>query len=134
MEEVERMRKIELLLRRSRDFYDAALNQLGKGFYSFSVFNLEQSLQLLLKAKLMKLGMDYPKTDSLSELVEMLLRVGERPRLKELVEKFAEELKTLEEVYEIYRLSRYTPRKFERDEVVRLKEAVDKITRALEIE
>ncbi len=51
----------EYLLERSRRFYETALLQIDRGFYDLAAFSLEHSLQLYLKAYLLKLGVDYPR-------------------------------------------------------------------------
>lgn len=130
-EEYEHLKKA-YLLKRSREFYDSALERMGKGLYSLSIFSLEQSLQHYLKAKLMEFGLDYLKTYSLRELITMLSEASNEPMLRRLVGRFSSELKTLEDVYAIYRLSKYTPREFGEEEVRRLKEAVDEVMNYIE--
>ena len=49
-----RMDEYAYLLKRSQEFYESAMMQFNKGFYGLAAFSLEQSLQLLLKAKLLE--------------------------------------------------------------------------------
>ena len=117
----------EHLLRRSREFYETAILQLEKGFYGLAAFSLEQSLQLFLKAKVLKRGVDYPRTHSIRRLLEILSEVVEREIsnvLRELVDKYSLELASVEDAYIT---SRYIPREFRREEVLRLKGVVDEV-------
>ncbi|MEM1611060.1 MAG: HEPN domain-containing protein [Sulfolobales archaeon] len=52
------------LMERSRRFYETAIMQIDRGFYDLAVFSFEQSLQIFLKACLLKLGVDYLRTHS----------------------------------------------------------------------
>jgi len=117
----------EHLLRRSREFYETAILQLEKGFYGLAAFSLEQSLQLFLKAKVLERGVDYPRTHSIRRLLEILSEVVEREIsnvLRELVDKYSLELASIEDAYIT---SRYIPREFRREEVLRLKGVVDEV-------
>ena len=117
----------EHLLRRSREFYETAILQLEKGFYDLAAFSLEQSLQLFLKAKVLERGVDYPRTHSIRRLLEILSEVVEREIsnvLRELVDKYSLEPASIEDAYIT---SKYIPREFRREEVLRLKGAVDEV-------
>ena len=117
----------EHLLRRSREFYETAILQLEKGFYDLAAFSLEQSLQLFLKAKVLERGVDYPRTHSIRRLLEILSEVVEREIsnvLRELVDKYSLELASIEDAYIT---SKYIPREFRREEVLRLKGVVDEV-------
>ena len=117
----------EHLLRRSREFYETAILQLEKGFYGLAAFSLEQSLQLFLKAKVLEKGVDYPRTHSIRRLLEILSEVVEREIsnvLRELVDKYSLELASIEDAYIT---SKYIPREFRREEVLRLRGVVDEV-------
>ena len=117
----------EYLLRRSREFYETAILQLEKGFYDLAAFSLEQSLQLFLKAKVLERGVDYPRTHSIRRLLEILSEVVEREIsnvLRELVDKYSLELASIEDAYIT---SKYIPREFRREEVLRLRGVVDEV-------
>ena len=117
----------EHLLRRSREFYETAILQLEKGFYGLAAFSLEQSLQLFLKAKILKRGIDYPRTHSIRRLSEILSEVVEREKsnvLRKLVDRYSLELAFIEDAYIT---SKYIPREFRREEVLRLKGVVDEV-------
>ena len=57
-----KLEEYEALLRRSNGFLETALTQAKAGMYDLAVFSLEQSLQLFLKATLLRVGADYPRT------------------------------------------------------------------------
>ena len=117
----------EHLLRRSREFYETASLQLEKGFYGLAAFSLEQSLQLFLEAKVLERGVDYPRIHSIRRLLEILSEVVEREIsnvLRELVDKYSLELASIEDAYIT---SRYIPREFRREEVLRLKGVIDEV-------
>jgi HEPN domain-containing protein len=57
-----RKEEIEKLFERSRKFKDAAEFHFSRGDYDLAVFNIEQSLQLFLEAKLLEKGAEFPKT------------------------------------------------------------------------
>ncbi len=77
-----RREEYEYLIERSRRFYETAIMQMDKGFYDLAAFSLEQSLQLYLKASLLKLGMDYPRTHSVRRLLELIHEVTGREEVK----------------------------------------------------
>jgi HEPN domain-containing protein len=51
---------IEVLMKRSRRFLDLAKYNIEKGDYDLAAFNLEQGLQLYLKAEILKKVLDSP--------------------------------------------------------------------------
>jgi HEPN domain-containing protein len=116
--------ELSILLERSRRFYESAIIQIEKGFYDLAAFSPEQSLQLFLKAYLLKLGVDYPRTHSSRKLLEMIYEITKFEVIKELVQKFSIELAFLED---IYITSRYISREFTLNEVSRLKKVIDEV-------
>ncbi len=113
-----------VLINRSKRFYETAVIQIEKEYYDLAVFSLEQSLQLFLKAVLLKLGMDYPRTHSVRKLLEIIYELTNREEIIEFVEKNSIELGALEDAYIS---SRYIPREYHREEAVRLKKLVDEV-------
>lgn len=104
----------EKLLSRSRKFADAAEFHFMRGDYDLSVFNIEQALQLFLKAMLLKNGVDFPKTHSVGKLFIILGEcLGKEQQFTEFSEKHALEFASLEDAYIS---SRYFPREFTRKE------------------
>lgn len=116
--------ELRILLERSRRFYESSIIQIEKGFYDLTAFSLEQSLQLFLKAYLLKLGVDYTRTHSSRKLLEMIYEITKFEVIKDLVQKFSIELAFLED---IYITSRYISREFTLNEVSRLKKVIDEV-------
>ncbi|AEA11509.1 HEPN domain protein [Thermoproteus uzoniensis 768-20] len=119
-----RLEEYEALVERSRRFYESATAQLERGFYDLAAFSLEQSLQLYLKAMLLKLGADYPRTHSVRRLLEMIHRLTGDAELQEAALRLSVELSLLEDAYIT---ARYVPKEFTKEEVERLKKAVDEV-------
>jgi HEPN domain-containing protein len=92
--------------------------------YALAIFDLEQALQLHVKARLLEEGVAYPRTHSIRRLLELLAGVKNDDRLREVVRKYAVELKLLEEAYIS---SRYVATEFSEEEVVRVKRAVEEV-------
>ncbi len=114
-------------MRRSKEFYETALMQIDKGFLGLAALSLEQSLQLFLKAKLLENGLDYPRTHSIRRLLELLAEVIDMPlsqKINQLIDKYSLELALLEDAYVT---SRYIPRDFRKDDVLKLKKAVEEV-------
>ncbi|MDK6028908.1 HEPN domain-containing protein [Ignisphaera sp. 4213-co] len=114
----------EYLIKRSRRFYETALIQIDKGFYDLAAFSLEQSLQLFLKAVLLKMGLEYPRTHSVRRLLELVYEISKEKEVEKLIRDLVLELALLEDAYIT---SRYIPREYGREEVLRLKKAVDEV-------
>ncbi|MCS7138666.1 MAG: HEPN domain-containing protein [Crenarchaeota archaeon] len=114
------MRKEEIgkLLERSRKFKDAAEFHFSRGDYDLAAFNIEQSLQLFLKAKLLEKGVEFPKTHTLRKLFILL---GDMLNRSEEFKNFANE-KILEfsSLEDAYVTARYFPRDFEKEEALKL--------------
>ena len=49
---------------------------MERNLHSLVLFNVEQSLQLLLKSKLLEAGSDFPHTHSVKRLLEILSDVS----------------------------------------------------------
>jgi len=114
----------EYLLGRSRRFYETASMQIDKGFFDLAAFSLEQSLQLYLKAMLLKIGLEYPRTHSIRRLMELLYEVKEREEIKALLSTFSVEIGALEDAYIT---SRYIARAYAPEEIMRLKRVVEEL-------
>jgi len=126
--------EIERLLDRSRKFKDAADFHFSRGDYDLAAFNIEQSLQLFLKARLLQKGTEFPKTHTLRKL---FLLLGEVLRKSEEFKMFESE-KVLEfaSLEDAYITTRYFPRDFEKEEARKLldfsKEVEDFVGRAFD--
>ena len=115
-------------MRRSRRFYDTAIMQMDRGFHDIAVFSLEQSLQLFLKASLLKLGVDFPRTHSVRRLLELIHEVTGEDRVKEVLHRFSVELGALEDAYIT---SRYVPRDYTSEEAERLRKVVEEVMKVV---
>ena len=122
-----RREEVDRLFLRSRKFRDASEFHASRGDFDLAVFNLEQSLQLFMKAKLLELGVDFPKIHSLRRLFrligEVLGRGGDFLRFEA---EHALEFASLEDAYVT---ARYFPREFSREEAERLRRFVEEVER-----
>ncbi|MEM2843474.1 MAG: HEPN domain-containing protein [Candidatus Bathyarchaeia archaeon] len=120
-----RKNEIEKLLKRSKEFKEAAEFHYSRESFDLAVFNLEQCLQLFLKAKLLKKGVGFPKTHTLRKL---FLLLGESLEKLEEFKLFAAE-NSLEfaSLEDAYVTARYFSRDFEKDEVDRLKKFIEEV-------
>jgi len=123
-----RFEEHEYLVERSRRFFETALMQIERGFYDLAAFSLEQSLQLYLRACLLKLGVDYPRTHSVRRLLELVAELSGRGEVRGLLQGFAVELGALEDAYIS---SRYVGRECTREEVERLRRVVEEVERVV---
>jgi len=119
-----KLEEYEALLKRSDGFLETALMQARAGMYDLAVFSLEQSLQLFLKATLLRVGSDYPRSHSIRRLLELLTEVTGRSELRELASRHSVELGALEDAYIS---SRYIPRIYTKDEFERLRAVVEEV-------
>lgn len=119
-----RLEEYRHLVERSRRFYETALMQISRGFYDLAAFSLEQSLQLFLKACLLKLGADYPRTHS----VRLVAELSGAEAVRELLRRFSVELGALEDAYIS---SRYVAREYTEEEVERLRGVVEEVMRVV---
>jgi len=112
------------LRKRSRDYLQTYEFHMSKGMYALAIFDLEQAIQLYIKASLLDEGVAYPRTHSLRRLLEILAGVRNDDKLMKIVKDYAVELRLLEEAYIS---SRYVAYEFAEDEVVKVKRAVEEI-------
>ena len=119
-----RREEYEYLLERCRRFYETALMQIDREFYDLAAFSLEQALQLFLKASLLKLGVDYPRTHSVRKLLELIYKITEDKEILNILTKFSVELGSLEDAYIT---ARYIARSYSLEEINRLKKTVEEV-------
>jgi HEPN domain-containing protein len=119
-----RVEEFEVLLRRSESFYVTALLQAERGMYDLAVFSLEQSLQLFLKAALLKEGVEFPRTHGVRRLLSILAELTGCDEIKQLLTSYSLELGILEDAYIV---SRYFPRSYTGEEFERLRAAVERV-------
>lgn len=99
----------EVLRERANMFLENAGDLIERGVYDLAVFNLEQYCQLMLKYKLLVKTGSYPRTHSLSRLVEYLSAID--PRVRVLIE-HSENLILLTKLEDAYIGARYLPRRY----------------------
>jgi HEPN domain-containing protein len=115
------------LLKRSKEFLETAEYQASKDFYDLAVFSLEQALQLFLKSKILVEGINYPRTHSVRELLEILSEVAPENKktiIKNKLQNYLLELGILEDAYIT---SRYIMREFTKQETKKLTKTVKEI-------
>ena len=115
------------LLKRSRGFLETAEYQIGRGLYDLAAFSLEQALQLFLEARLLTVGVEYPRTHSVRALLEILSEVvteDKKAVIRGVLENFLMELSVLEDAYIT---SRYVMRDFSLQEAEKLLKTVKEI-------
>ncbi|MEM3122518.1 MAG: HEPN domain-containing protein [Nitrososphaerota archaeon] len=117
--------EVEKLLARSGKFSDAADFHFSRGDYDLAVFNIEQALQLFLKAVLLKNGVDFPKTHTLRRLFILLGEfLAKQEIFREFMSRNVLEFSNLEDAYVS---SRYFPREFSREEASKLRSFLEEV-------
>jgi len=120
-----RREEIEKLLERSKKFKDAAEFHFSRGDFDLTVFNIEQSLQLFLKAKLLENGIEFPKVRTLRKLFLLLGEILEKGEaFKKFTSERALEFASLEDAYIT---SRYFIREFTKEEAERLRKFSEEV-------
>jgi HEPN domain-containing protein len=107
----------EVLKERAYAFLKNAKRLFEEKEYDLSAFNIEQFCQLLLKYKLLIKTGTYPRTHSLLRILRELDAAYPEKNLSSFIES---ELLYLTKVEDVYIVSRYLPRRFERREVEEL--------------
>ena len=87
----------EALKDRCRNYLKTYEFHMSREMYALAMFDLEQTLQLYVKAKLLEEGVAYPRTHSIRRLLEILADVKGDDELMSLIRKYAIELRLLEE-------------------------------------
>jgi len=118
--------EVESLRKRFREYMETYQFHLSKNMYALAMFDLEQALQLYVKAKLLEEGVLYPKTHNVRRLLELLAEIRNDGTLKKMIKDYAVELKLLEEAYIA---SRYVATEFKKDEVLRVEKVVNKVVK-----
>jgi HEPN domain-containing protein len=120
-----RREEIEKLLERSKKFKDAAEFHFSRGDFDLAVFNIEQSLQLFLKAKLFENGVEFQKVYTLRKLFLLLGEILEKGEaFKKFTNERALEFASLEDAYIT---SRYFIREFTKEEAERLRKFSEEV-------
>ena len=104
----------ELLKERAEHFLENAKELIEKGVYDLAAFNLEQYCQLILKYLLLIETGTYPRTHSLTRLLEILSSI--KPGLKILLDDENHYL-VITKLEDAYIGARYLPRRYTEKEV-----------------
>lgn len=104
---------IEKLKKRADRFFVNAFSDYEAKEYDVAMFNLEQSAQLYLKARILSYGIQFPKTHSIGELMRNLSQLGYE-NIEKLIRKYRRTIELLEIAYIS---SRYLPLSFSREDV-----------------
>ena len=109
-----RKKEVERLRGRARAFLDLARVALKKGYFDLASFNGEQYLQLTLKAELLELAGDYPRTHELRRLLRL---IGEGRSSGDKAEAFIKRhVDLITKVEDAYVTTRYHTRDIEKAE------------------
>lgn len=114
---------MELLKRRASLFLELARYSLERGFYDMTAFNAEQAAQLYLKATLLELIGDFPRTHSILLLLGELKRVNEKD-VEDFIRRNKRRLHILEDAY---LTSRYFYKFFDREDAEDLIAAAEEV-------
>jgi HEPN domain-containing protein len=120
--------EIEILLKRAEVFKRDAENDFENKNFDICMFHLEQSAQLLIKAKLLEVKGSFQRTHSLRGLLIELAESWKKEEIKKFIEENKEVLRDLERAYIS---SRYIYEEFFEEEVRRAFEVVEKLKEML---
>jgi HEPN domain-containing protein len=115
--------EVELLKKRATSFLELARYSLQRGLYDVAAFNAEQAAQLYLKATLLELVGDFPRTHSIIFLLNELKRVSGK-KVEDFVRENKRGLHVLEDAY---LTSRYFYKLFDREDVEDLISLAEKV-------
>lgn len=122
----------KLLMERSTMYLGEAREALDKGRYDISVFLAEQGLQLFLKAQLLKVLGDYPRTQSVRGLLALLGR-GLGDQWEEEIRRFMKRFRAnLSELEDVYITARYTLRRYTREDAEDILRTAKEVIRFVE--
>jgi len=120
--------EIEILLRRAEVFKRDAENNFKNKNFDICMFHLEQTAQLLIKAKLLEVKGSFQRTHSLRALLLELAESWKKEEIKNFIEENKEVLRDLERAYIS---SRYIYEEFFEEEVKRAFDVVEKLKEML---
>jgi len=103
------MEEVKIFKERAKRFFISARENYKKGFYDLAIFDLEQCAQLLLKSKLLEKVGEFPKTHSLSLLLEEIGKLGNKKAVEKFLARYSLLITKLEDSYIT---ARYFPRRF----------------------
>jgi len=104
------IRLYEEMVARAKHFLNVSEYDVSAGRYDIALFHLEQSVQLALKAYLLKAFGDFPKIHSLKDLIDL----SENNCLKKLAEDLWYIIDILEDAYigARYLIRRYSEKEY----------------------
>lgn len=108
------LEEAEVLRERAYMFLENSRYLLERGFFDLAAFSLEQHCQLLLKYKLLVKTGAYPRTHSLTRLVDVLSRI--EPNVGAMLER-EDHVIMLTKLEDAYIGARYLPRRYSEVEV-----------------
>lgn len=123
--------EIKMFLKRSVKFEKNAVWNLEQGDYDLAVFHVEQAMQLLVKAKLLELAGDFPKTHSIIALLELLYKITRDEKIKKFIK---ENRVKLARLIDAYVSSRYFVREFYREEAIEALNLFKELKKLLKVE
>ncbi|CAB50261.1 HEPN domain-containing protein [Pyrococcus abyssi] len=117
--------EVEMLFHRSKDYMSLANVAFKEGKFDVAIFLAGQSLQLYLKATLVKYADLRLRTHSIREL---LINIGKVFEMEEKVVEFIRSNRLLlRELEDAYIDARYEPRKYSREDAEELIEFANKV-------
>lgn len=116
--------EVELLKKRASEFLEESKLAVQRGFYDTACFLAEQSLQLYLKAILLKLVGDYPRTHSIRRLLSELGRILNSEVLEMFINANRVRILALEDAYLI---ARYSAKEYEKEDAVEMIRVVEEV-------
>lgn len=117
--------EIKMYLERAEKFRRNAEFNFKNGDYDLAMFHIEQSMQLMIKAKLLDLKGYFERTHSLRKLLSELMDIE---GVKEFLNRYKVVLRNLERAYIT---SRYYFEEFFREEVEEAFKALDELKEIL---
>jgi len=104
------IRLYEEMVSRAKHFFNISSYDVSLGRYDIALFHLEQTVQLILKAYLLKVFGDFPKTHSIKDLIDL----SENECLKRLADELWFVIDILEDAYisARYFIRRYGEREY----------------------
>lgn len=88
---------IEKLKRRAEVFLINAVSNREMEAFDIAMFNLDQAAQLLLKARILEFGVQFPKIHDISKLIDILCELG--VNIGKLKEDYRETIEKLNQAY-----------------------------------
>jgi len=109
---MEHVNEYEVLVKRAKDFLLSSEYALDRGIFDLACFFAEQCVQLYIKAKLLKLIGDYPRTHHVRQLLSRLLEVVSEDCREKLLGFIRANRAGLSELEDAYVMSRYSTKTY----------------------